>query len=159
MFTDIWELRLSEAERARETLKTQAMETEREIETVLERIVEASSQTVVKAYEARIEKLERQKIRLAEQAENCIPPRGHLNEFIEHVMTFLTSPWIIYEKGSFALKRTVLKLAFAEPLRYNRDEGYRTAETAFPFKVLADFSLIKCGMVGPEGLEPPTKRL
>ena len=104
--------------------------------------------------EARIEELERQKIRLADNAERSVPPKEHVADFIEPALTFLSNPWNIYKKGNFALKRTVLKLAFAEPLRYNRNTGYRTAEATFPFKVLADFSTLKCGMVGDPGIEP-----
>ena len=107
----------------------------------------ASSPSVIVAYEKRIEELERTKIRLAEQAATAVPSKGHPSEFIEPALMFLTNPWNIYKNGSFALKRTVLKLAFAEPLRYSRNEGYRTAEITFPFRVLADFSSLKCGMV------------
>lgn len=119
----------------------------------MDRIVDASSPAVITAYEARIDKLERQKIRLREQAEEVIPPRGRLEEFIEHALRFLANPWNLYEKGEFAFKRTVLKLAFAEPLRYSRDEGYRTANFTFPFKVLADISTQKSGMVEPRGCD------
>ena len=68
----------------------------------------------------------------------------------------MSNPWKIYEKDTFVLKRTVLKLAFAQPLRYNRNEGYRTAEITYPFKVLADFLQQKCGLVEPRGIEPLT---
>ena len=111
---------------------------------------------MIAAYEARIEKLERQKIRLTEQAGQTVPPQGRLEEFIEDALTFLANPWNHYERGSFHLKRTVLKLAFAEPLRYSRNNGYRTAEVTFPFKVLADFRTRRCGMVEPRGIEPLT---
>ena len=40
-----------------------------------------------------------------------------LSEFIEPAMAFLARNWNIYRNGNFALKRTVLKPAFAEPLR------------------------------------------
>ena len=80
-----------------------------------------------------------------------MPPKGRLEEFIEHALAFLASRWNLYEKGEFAFKRTVLKLAFAEPLRYSRNDGYRTAEITFPFKVLADISTQKCGLVGLTG--------
>jgi site-specific DNA recombinase len=63
-----------------------------------------------------------------------------LEEFIEHALTFLANPWHVYEKVEFIFKRTVLKLASAEPLRDSRDEGYRTANITFPFKVLTGFS-------------------
>jgi len=52
----------------------------------------------------------------------------------------------------FGLK--IAKLAFAEPLSYSRESGYRTARTTFPFKVLADFSSRKYEMVGDPGIEP-----
>ncbi len=156
MFRDVWDMRLSEARSAKETLEAEVADIERQIETFLERIVEASNHSVVKAYEAKIEKLERQKIRLVDQAAQIVPPQGHQSTFIEPVMDFLASPWNLYMKSGLALKRTVLKLALAEPLRYNRNEGYRTVKTALPFKVLAEFSTPKCGMVEPRGVEPLT---
>ena len=99
---------------------------------------------MINAYEQRIEKLERQKIRLTEQADKSVPHQGRLKDFIEPALGILANPCNIYEKWSFALKRTVLKLAFAEPLRYSRNEGYRSAEITFPFEVLADFPTLKC---------------
>src|SRR6056297_2642435 len=119
----------------------------------------ASSPSVITAYEKRIGELERKKIKLAEQADSAVPDQRRLSDFIEPALTFLASPWNIYKNGNFSLKRTVLKLAFAEPLRYSRNECYRTAETTFPFKVLADFSSLECGMVEPRGIEPLTSSL
>lgn len=111
------------------------------------------SPTVAAAYEQRIEKLERRKLVLADQAANAAPPEDRLEELIEPALTFLSNPWQIYEKGTFALKRTVLKMAFAQPLRYNRNEGYRTAEITYPFKVLADFLQQRRGLVEPRRIE------
>lgn len=159
MFIDIWDMKLAEAHSARTTLVAQIRDVEQQTDALLDRIVEASSPAVVTAYEARIDKLERQKIRLREQTEKIVPPKGRLEEFIEHALAFLASPWNLYEKGEFAFKRTVLKLAFAEPLRYSRNEGYRTAEITFPFKVLADISTQKCGLVEQRGIEPLTSSL
>ena len=123
MFIDVWQMRRAQAEEARMSLAAQIKETEAGIEALLDRIVESSSPSVVRAYEARIEKLERQKIRLSEQAEQTVPPAGRQEELIEPALAFLSNPWNIYEKGCFALKRTVLKQALAEPLRFSRNEG------------------------------------
>ena len=122
----------------------------------MDRVVDASGESLVRAYEAKIEKLEKQKLLLADQAAQVVPPKGRFDDFIEHTMAFLASPWNIYENGGIALRRTVLKLAFAEPLSYNRESGYRTAKTTFPFKVLAGISTQKCEMVEPSGIEPLT---
>lgn len=117
MMIDAWDMRLSEARSARQSLATQIKDIEVQIESLLDRIVEATNASVVQAYEARIDKLERRKIVLSEQAARELPPQGRLEELIEHAMTFLASPWNLYEKGSLSVKRTVLKLAFAAPLR------------------------------------------
>jgi site-specific DNA recombinase len=154
MFVKAWDMRLSEAHRAKDALHAQISSIDSQIEKLLDRIVESSSATVVKACETRIDKLERQKFVLVEQAEQVLPPKGHHDEFIEPVFEFLANPCYLYEKGSIALKRTVLKLVFAEPLRYSRKEGYRTAKNTFPFKVLGDISTPKCEMVGDPGIEP-----
>lgn len=140
MFIDAWEMRLAEAHSAKQTLVKQLKDVEAQIEGVLDRLVEANSPSVVSAYEKRIERLERDKIILAERVENYIPPKGRLEEFIELSLQFLSRPWDIYENGSLAVKHTVLRLAFSEPLRYSRENGYRTTETTFPFKVLAGFN-------------------
>jgi site-specific DNA recombinase len=126
----------------------------KQIDSLLDRIMEASSPSVIGAYEKRIAELERQKIRLTERAESAVPEAGRLTESIEPALTLLANHWNTHTNGSFALKRTVLKLAFAEPLRYSRNEDYRPAETTFPFKVLADFQSLKCGMVEGAGFEP-----
>ena len=143
MFIDLWDMRLAESKHAHKALGDQIRDVENQIESMLDRIVRASSPSVVSAYEARIEKLEREKIRLSEKAEQILPPKGHLKDFIEPAMAFLANPWNLYQKGSFAMRQTVLRLAFAEPLRYRRNEGYRTAKITFPFKVLAEISTPK----------------
>ncbi|MCR9135737.1 MAG: recombinase family protein [Alphaproteobacteria bacterium] len=159
MFKDAWNLRLAQAHQDQDTMTKQIKATETQIETLLERIIEAENASVIRAYEAKIGKLEREKAVLLSNADKIVPPKGRLEEFIEPALNFLANPWNIYINGGIALKRTVLKLAFAEPLRHSRETGYRTAEITFPFKVLAGVKGDRCEMVGPEGLEPPTKRL
>lgn len=78
MFIDAWEARLSEAKIAKEATKVQLRDTEKQIASLLDRIVDAARPSVIGAYEERIKKLERQKIRLSEQAERIVPPQGRL---------------------------------------------------------------------------------
>ena len=53
------------------------------IENLLDGIAEAGSATVVSAYEARIEKLERKRIVLKERLENAVPAKGRLKGCME----------------------------------------------------------------------------
>ena len=59
MFTEIWAVRLSEAENARQALTIQIKGVEKQIDSLLDRLVDASSASVIRAYETKIEKLER----------------------------------------------------------------------------------------------------
>lgn len=118
MFADIWNMRLSETESAREALSVQIKGVQTQIDSLLDRLVDATNQSVVSAYEARIEKLERQKFLLLDQAEKTTPPKGHLSEFIEPALSFPANPWNLQQKGRFAMRLAVLRSAFAEPLRY-----------------------------------------
>ena len=154
MFKDAWSLRLAESYQHKDQITAQLRDTEKQVETLLERIVESDNPIVTRAYEAKIAKLERKRLLLAEKALQTVPAKGRLEEFIEPALNFLANPWNLYENGSLAFKRTVLRLAFAEPLSYSRKEGYRTAESAIPFKLLAEISSSKSEMVRAAGLEP-----
>lgn len=110
-------MRRSEVAFSRATLVTQLQEAGKPINLLLDRTMNASSPSVIGAYEKRIAELEREKIRLAEMAESAAPEAGRLTEFIEPALALLANSWNIYKNVSFALKRTVLELALAEPLR------------------------------------------
>ena len=102
---------------------------------------------MIAAYEGRISGLEREKLILAEKAENPGQSVKSYEEMLELCLRFLSSPWKIWTSGEFEMRRLVLKLAFSEPLVYVRDEGFGTPKTTLPFKVLADFCGSKSKMV------------
>jgi DNA invertase Pin-like site-specific DNA recombinase/uncharacterized protein YdcH (DUF465 family) len=82
MFTDLWEMRALEAKSAKETLNKQLKSLDAEVKSLLGRIVQTSSPTVISAYEARIEELEHQRLKLADKIDSALPSKGHLSEFI-----------------------------------------------------------------------------
>ena len=49
------------------------------------------------------------------------------------------------------MRQTVLRLAFAEPLRYSQNRVYETPNFSFPFKCLGNFLEPKSDMVLLEG--------
>ncbi|WP_051487809.1 recombinase family protein [Roseivivax marinus] len=104
IFTDIWEMRRADAMSARSTLESQLKDTEKQIEALQDRIMNASSPSVITAYEKRIGELERKKIKLAEQADSAVPDQGRLSDFIEPALAFLSSPWNIYKTATSPLR-------------------------------------------------------
>ena len=124
MMCDAWDKRFAVAQGEKTALKNQLDDPNRQIESLLDRIVEANSGSIVNAYEHKIEKLERDKIVLRERIDKAVPEKGRLEECIELSLRFLSSPWQIYKKGDFAMRQIALRLAFAEPLRYGQDGMY-----------------------------------
>jgi len=119
---------------------------------LLDRIMNATSATVVDAYENRIARLERKKLALLEKSQNQGKTRYPFEELFERALTFLANPCKIWENGGLEYKRMVLRLVFADNLAYTRGIGYRTPKTTIPFKVLEGFSDLKSKMVRPRGL-------
>ena len=154
MFRDAWNMRLAQASEAKSTIKTKIGNLDKQVEQLLDRIVDASSDAVVSAYEKRIAKLEREKLILEEQLAQTGQPQNTLEESFEHALQFLSSPWNIWRNADLAVKKVVLRLAFAEPLLYCRNQGLRTPNLAFPFKALSQFNGQKCEMAHPRGFEP-----
>jgi hypothetical protein len=156
MLCDAWDMRLAAAKNEKSALQKQFTDVERQIGNLLDRVVDASSPSVVSAYETRIEKLEREKIVLAERVVRTVPPKGRLEDCIELALRFLANPWYIYENGDYVMRQTVLRLAFQTPLRYGKNGVYRTPEFSLPFRYLAETFGEKCEMVPVERIELPT---
>ncbi len=156
MFRDAWDMRLQQAAQATKAMKENVRAVEKQIDQLLDRIVDASNDSVVAAYEKRIAKLEREKLLALEKMAQAGKPMHTFEESFEHAMRFLASPWNIWANADLVMKKTVLRLAFSEPLPYCRNEGLRTPNLAFPFKALSDFCGNKCEMARPAGFEPAT---
>jgi site-specific DNA recombinase len=154
MFKDAWDMRLARASHAAKLLKTNVAQIEKQIDQLLDRIVDASNTSVVAAYEKRIAKLEREKLLAEEKLTKAGKPKHTFEESFEHAMASLSSPWKIWANSDLIGKKTVLRLAFLQPLTYCRNQGLRTPNLAFPFKALSEICSGKCEMARPSGFEP-----
>ncbi len=152
----LWDERLRAHQRRAQGLIAQRNKLEKNKEQFLTRIVEADSASIINAYENKIRELEKQRIILGEQIRKSGEPQRPFKELYRTSMEFLGNPLKIWRSESFADKRLVLKLTFADKLTYVRNEGYRTPKTTLPFKVLGDVLSGESVLVGPERFELPT---
>ena len=120
----------------------------------LDRIVEATVPSVIKAFEERIQKLESDKLLIEEKLAKTGQPIRAFDEMYRTALRYLENPFHIWELGRFEDKRAVLKLTFSDRLVYERGKGYRTPKLSLPFKVLEHASIRQIGMVPPLGIEP-----
>ncbi len=154
MFKDAWTQRMAQAEGMIQGLKREAVQVDKKIESLLDRIVETENPRVIAAYEKRLSKLETDKLVLAEKQQNGVKPAHSFDDLFELATSFLANPWKLWESGQLTLKRTVLRLAFSERIAYCRNQGLRTPKTTLPFKVLEGFHIGKCKMAERQGFEP-----
>lgn len=154
MFKDVWAQRQGQTNAAKAEIDRRMNDVDKQIASLLDRIVVSDNATVIAAYEKRITELENNKLVLAEKRETKVKPKHTREEIIELGMNFLSNPWNIWKSGSLQLKRMVLRLAFAGPLAYDAKNGFRTPQVAVPFEFLG-LNKPKCKMVRSRRLELP----
>lgn len=156
LFQELWDQRDQLSKQQSKSMTAGVSQIDRKIVQLMDRLVETDSDSVIRAYEKRIGSLETQRAELREKIENCGKPLRDYDETFEHAITFLSSPWKIWENGSMEYRQTVLKLAFDDHLAYCKENGFRTPEISLPFKALREICGGKKEMVHPAGFEPAT---
>ena len=155
MLKDIWDQNLAGAANAKQALKAQIKQAEAQSQKLLDKIIAAENPAILAALEQKFGDLTLSKSILEEKLENTGKDHVSFEEALEHVMNFLSNPWKLWEKGSFEVRRAILKLVLVRPFHYHRKTGPRTPEIAFPFKALGEFGKGNINMVRSGGLEPP----
>ena len=156
MFKALWHYQSQRSATVAETLKIELRKIDKQIDTMMDRVVEAESSAVITAYEKRIKKLEERKVELNEKTNKTGGSHRPFEEMFELAMGFLANPVKLWHSERLEDKRTVLKLTFGERLAYLRNEGFRTPKTTLSFKVLGDICSGKNEMAHRGRFELPT---
>lgn len=152
----IWQQHYVDFENRHHALERNLRDLDIKIEQFMDRIIEAESGAVIRAYETKIAKLENEKIIMREKLAFAEEAPTDFETSFQTVFDFIENPQKLWHSEDIEHKRIVLKLTFARPLQYRRNEGFQTAALALPFAVLRDFSNGKSGMV--ERLRLGTKK-
>ena len=162
MFRELWDMRLKLVGDRRASMKRKVSKIESQIDGLVERIVSTQNVEVIDAYEGKLSKLKSEKVLLEEKIDrssDLFTSKGDtFEESFRTAMKFLANPQKLWRSEHIEDKRAVLKLTFADKLRYARNEGFRTANLTLPFKLLGDFCAVKEGVAHRGGFEPPTPR-
>jgi hypothetical protein len=152
---DLWNSAAVAGRARQEALEKELRALEGKIDQLLDRLVDATGDTVIAAYEKRLRALETQKALLKDRIATSGKPRASFDETYRTACDFLANPWKLWGSDRLEDRRAVLRLVFAEKLPYARNEGYRTAKMSIPFKMLGGIKMPNVGMVAePVWREP-----
>lgn len=154
MLKSAWDQRTTQAKAHHATLTRDIAGIDKKITTLLDRIVESDTPSVIAAYETRIAALERDKmVKQDALAQTPKTPRT-FDDMFELSSLFLANPWKLWETGVLAWQRIVLKLTLQDRLAYNRKTGLRTPKTTSPFNILDTIQNHQSQMAETKGFEP-----
>lgn len=156
MFRDLWDNHVAQGQAQVKALRAQLTKVEVDVAKLLDRVLDASVPSVIHAYENRIRKLEEEKLVLQERMAETGRPMTKFDDALRTALSFLASPWNLWNTGRLEDRRAVLKLTFAGRLQYARNEGLRTAELSLPFKILSGFQRGEKEMAHPARFERAT---
>lgn len=137
MFRKMWDhMTLTSKTRAKD-IADEIAKLDRGVQQCLDKIIAVDAPVVIAALEKRIREHEEQKIVLAERKAACERPVRSFEETVRTALQFLATPCLLWDFWTLEARRMVLRLAFAGPLVYTQNEGFRTADLSLPFKALA----------------------
>ncbi len=158
MFSDAWRQRGEQLESAKAHLRNQVVALDKQIEGLVDRIVTADSDTVARAYERKIAKLDLEKKITEEKLLVRNDPTPTFKEKFEHAFTFISNPWNLWVSDNLEHKRAVLNMAFRNRLAYRRGHGFSNTDLALPFRYLTAQNVSDEVMAHRGRFELPTPR-
>jgi hypothetical protein len=60
---------------------------------------------------------------MRDRAVNHTQPKATLGQVLEHALGFVQNPWKLWQSGDLTVRKLVLRMVFAERLRYIRGIG------------------------------------
>lgn len=140
MVRKAWELNSIDLANRKLSLERSLRGVQDQIDSYLDRIVETSVPSVIAAYEAKVAKLEEDRIVKSEKLAALKAQTGRkaldFDGTYRTIIAFLEKPHELWRSGRIACQRAAIKFTFGERLKWRRNEGYRTAELSLPFKHL-----------------------
>ena len=148
-----WGYRQEQAHYYLTSLKKDQAKLDKQMEQVMDRLIDANSPSLITAYEARIKKLEINKMVLTDKTQNKTQKSLSFDAALRTALEFVSNPYKIWATGALANRQTVLKLTHPSGLFYCRKNGLRTAEIPLIFKALSGSNLAQMIVAETERFE------
>ncbi|MCG8440377.1 MAG: hypothetical protein MI723_01075 [Caulobacterales bacterium] len=115
MLRELWDERILHGEARTESLNRRPAKIESNVNSLLDRIIEASAPSVVNAFEARIQRLEEEKLANAQSIDGYVRPQRTFGDTPRTAIELLGSYWRLWEFKRMEDMHAVLKLTLCGP--------------------------------------------
>lgn len=160
VFADVWREEKRNSTSRVEELKKQIQELENKIELHVDELLTTKSKNIKVRIQQRIDDYTEQKVTLEMKYESSQLTQEDFGVVLSSVKDVLRNPYGLWKEGNLERKQLVQQLVFPNRLIYEQNaRKFRNPEKALVYCFLEELPSKKDGMVGPEGLEPPTKPL
>jgi site-specific DNA recombinase len=132
MFEAWWNYRQAQIAQRGKALEDEIRKLDSKIEQLMDGLIETDSDSMIKAYETRIKKVETDRAVLAEKSGQSLRPTRSFDAALRTALDFIAKPHKLWSSGRLCDRHAVLKLAFPGGFQYHRNTGLRTAETPLP---------------------------
>ncbi len=136
MFETWWNYRQAQIAKRGRAFESEIRKLGDKIEQLMDRLVETDSDSMIKAYETRIKKLETDRAVLVEKSGQSLRPMRSFDAALRTSLDFIAKPHKLWSSGRLSDRHAVLKLVVPGGFQYHRNTGLRTAETPLPFTIL-----------------------
>ena len=153
MFQKAWEMQAAHAMELTRAYQKKVRDLEAEIGKVVDRMLDVTNTRALKAFEDRIESLERQKLKAEMGAAKKPEALRPYQEMFEHSLRFLANPHECWKIGSAEARNLVVRLAFDGALSYDRKTNRLNTKKSSVFSVLESFCVENNRMVPRERIE------
>ena len=153
LFAKAWDAQAARLAASAKASANKARELEAEIGKVVDRMLEVTNVRALKAFEDRIEALEREKLVALEMASRKPAPVRTFAEMFELSMHFLTSPYDCWKIGGSDARNVVMRLAFDGRIAHTRETGCLNTKKSNVFRMLDDLGMSGQAMVLPQRFE------
>lgn len=140
-----WQRRMLDVQTVRKERHRKLDDIQKQLDGYLEAVRRCHNPTMLKKIEEEVEELEAKRLRLGERIEKA--KDYDFEHALELVFDFLKEPSLMWRTGDLAQKRLVLRLAFADPLVYNRKTGFGTPTFSSPINLSCVLELDKLQLV------------
>lgn len=95
MLNNAWSQRKAQAKARKDEINRDIAKLNKQLDGLLDRIVESNNPTVIAAYEKKVTKLEHSKLMLIDKMDQDAKPKHTLAGIFELTLAFLSNPWNI----------------------------------------------------------------